>query len=137
MLLSSHILSEVEALCDRVSIIRSGAVVETGTLSGLRHLTRTTIAAELDTIPDALRSALGVHDLAVEGSRVHFDVDTAETDAAMRILVAGRIRSLSATPPTLEELFLRHYGSADEQHDGKQPGRHKARIGAQETAAAR
>jgi len=137
VLLSSHILSEVEALCDRVSIIRSGAVVETGTLSGLRHLTRTTIAAELDTIPDALRSAPGVHDLAVEGSRVHFDVDTAETDAAMRILVAGRIRSLSATPPTLEELFLRHYGSADEQHDGRQPRRHEAHVGAQETAGAR
>jgi ABC-2 type transport system ATP-binding protein len=68
---------------------------------------------------------------------VHFDVDTAETDAAMRILVAGRIRSLSATPPTLEELFLRHYGSSHEQKGGRQQGRHEVRVGAQETAGAR
>lgn len=82
-----------------------GAVVETGTLFGLRHLTRTSIAVELDSVPDALRAAAGVHDLAVEGSRIHVDVYTAEIDSVMRILVAGRIRSLSATLPTLEELF--------------------------------
>jgi ABC-2 type transport system ATP-binding protein len=118
LLLSSHILSEVEALCDRVSIIRAGAVVETGTLSELRHLTRTTIAVELDTVPAALDTMAGVHDLAVEGSRVHFDVDTAEMNSVMRILAQSGVRSLTATPPTLEELFLRHYGDGHERNPG-------------------
>src|SRR6185295_1361734 len=80
VLLSSHILSEVEALCDRVSIIRSGAVVETGTLTELRHLTRTAISAEMDSVPPGLMAGSGVHDLVVEGSRVRFDVDSAELD---------------------------------------------------------
>jgi ABC-2 type transport system ATP-binding protein len=110
VLLSSHILSEVEALCDRVSIIRSGAVVESGTLPELRHLTRTAINAELDVVPAGLAAATGVHDLVAEGSRVRFDVDSAELDRVLRVLVGGGVRSLTATPPTLEELFLRHYG---------------------------
>jgi ABC-2 type transport system ATP-binding protein len=110
VLLSSHILSEVEALCDRVSIIRSGAIVETGTLAELRHLTRTAISAELDVVPDALRSAGGVHDLVLEGNRARFDVDSTELDRILRVMIDGGVRSLSATPPTLEELFLRHYG---------------------------
>jgi len=93
-----------------VSIIRSGAVVETGTLTQLRHLTRTSINAEVDAVPAALRTAAGVHDLVVEGSRVRFDVDSADLDGTMRVLVNGGVRSLTATPPTLEELFLRHYG---------------------------
>ena len=110
VLLSSHILSEVEALCDRVSIIRSGAVVETGTLSQLRHLTRTAINAEVDSLPPSLATATGVHDLVAEGNRVRFDVDSAALDSVLRILVDTGVRSLTATPPTLEELFLRHYG---------------------------
>src|SRR5664279_1060931 len=110
VLLSSHILSEVEALCDRVSIIRAGAVVETGTLTELRHLTRTAISAELAAVPHALFDANGVHDLVVEGARVRFDVDSAELDRVMRVLADAGVRSLTATPPTLEELFLRHYG---------------------------
>ena len=110
VLLSSHILSEVEALCDRVSIIRTGAVVETGTLAELRHLTRTAINAELDTVPAAIATSKGVHDLVAEGSRLRFDVDSIELDRVLRVLVEGGVRSLTATPPTLEELFLRHYG---------------------------
>ncbi|MEP6563138.1 MAG: ABC transporter ATP-binding protein, partial [Nakamurella sp.] len=110
VLLSSHILSEVEALCDRVSIIRSGTVVETGTLPELRHLTRTAINAEVDTVPAELATSNGVHDLVVEGSRLRFDVDSTELDRVLRVLVLGGVRSLTATPPTLEELFLRHYG---------------------------
>lgn len=117
VLLSSHILSEVEALCDRVSIIRSGAVVETGTLAELRHLTRTTIFAELASVPPRLNEMPGVHDLVVEGARVHLDADTAELTAVMGALSAAGIQSLTATPPTLEELFLRHYG---EPGDGDQ-----------------
>jgi ABC-2 type transport system ATP-binding protein len=109
VLLSSHILSEVEALCDRVSIIRRGKVVETGTLSDLRHLTRTSIQAELAASPNGLAQLPGVHDLDVEGSRVRCEVDTAHLDAVMRQLSASGIKSLVAQPPTLEELFLRHY----------------------------
>jgi len=109
VLLSSHILSEVEALCDRVSIIRRGKVVETGTLSDLRHLTRTSIHAELAASPNGLAQLPGVHDLDVEGNRVRCEVDTAQLDAVMRQLSASGIKSLVAQPPTLEELFLRHY----------------------------
>ncbi|MFF1821938.1 ATP-binding cassette domain-containing protein [Kribbella sp. NPDC058245] len=109
VLLSSHILSEVEALCDRISIIRRGKVVETGTLADLRHLTRTSIQAELATSPNGLASLPGVHSLDVEGNRVHCEVDTAQLDAVMRQLAASGIKSLVAQPPTLEELFLRHY----------------------------
>jgi ABC-2 type transport system ATP-binding protein len=128
VLLSSHILSEVEALCDRVSIIRSGAVVETGTLPELRHLTRTAISAELDAVPPSLGAGTGVHDLLVEGSRVRFDVDSSQLDRVMRILVGGGLRSLTATPPTLEELFLRHYGEhvdSDESESSAARGRHQ------------
>jgi ABC-2 type transport system ATP-binding protein len=109
VLLSSHILSEVEALCDRVSIIRHGQVVETGTLADLRHLTRTSIQAELAGSPNGLAQLPGIHDLDVEGNRVRCEVDTAQLDAVMRQLSASGIKSLVAQPPTLEELFLRHY----------------------------
>jgi ABC-2 type transport system ATP-binding protein len=110
VLLSSHILSEVEALCDRVSIIRSGAVVETGTLNQLRHLTRTTIVAETRRAPAALSTMTGVYDLVIDGNRVRCDVDTAQLDPVMAVLTGSGLLSLTASPPTLEELFLRHYG---------------------------
>ncbi|HEY5879368.1 MAG TPA: ABC transporter ATP-binding protein [Nakamurella sp.] len=110
VLLSSHILSEVEALCDRVSIIRSGRVVETGTLTELRHLTRTSIAAEVDTVPAGLASLPGVHDAVVEAHRIRLDVDSSALDGVLKALVAGGVRTLAASPPTLAELFLRHYG---------------------------
>lgn len=109
VLLSSHILAEVERLCDRVSIIRAGRTVETGTLTELRHLTRTSVAAELDDVP-ALDGLAGVHDLVVEGRRVRFEVDTDQLGAAIATLGRGGIRTLTSQPPTLEELFLRHYG---------------------------
>ncbi|TDO52324.1 ABC-2 type transport system ATP-binding protein [Kribbella sp. VKM Ac-2527] len=109
VLLSSHILSKVEALCDRISIIRKGKVVETGTLADLRHLTRTSIQAELAASPNGLAQLPGVHALDVQGNRVRCEVDTAQLDAVMRQLSASGIRSLVAQPPTLEELFLRHY----------------------------
>ncbi|ADB34169.1 ABC transporter related protein [Kribbella flavida DSM 17836] len=109
VLLSSHILSEVEALCDRISIIRKGRVVETGTLADLRHLTRTSIQAELSGAPNGLANLPGVHGLEVEGHRVRCEVDTPLLDGLMRQLAASGIKSLVAQPPTLEELFLRHY----------------------------
>ncbi|MFF0307127.1 ATP-binding cassette domain-containing protein [Streptosporangium sp. NPDC004379] len=109
VLLSSHILAEVEKLCDRVSIIRDGRTVETGTLAELRHLTRTSITAELAAPPDGLRDAPGVHDLRADGDRVAFEVDNDRLDDALRRLSAVGVRSLTSRPPTLEELFLRHY----------------------------
>jgi len=112
VLLSSHILSEVEALCDRVSIIRTGRTVETGSLSDLRHLTRTSITVELATPPDGLASLPGVHDAKVDGGRVSLEVDTAELDEVLKHLAAAGVRSLISRPPTLEELFLRHYEEA-------------------------
>jgi len=117
VLLSSHILAEVESLCDRVSIIRNGKTVETGTLSELRHLTRTSIAAELASAPTGLESLSGVHDLAVDGNNVKFEVDTHELDAALKAVTSFGVRSLTSQPPTLEELFLRHY--EDELNGGR------------------
>jgi ABC-2 type transport system ATP-binding protein len=109
VLLSSHILAEVEALADRVSIIGAGRVVESGTLAELRHLTRTSISAGLAGPPSDLAGLPGVHDLQVNGTRVHLQVDTANLDAVLRQLTAVGVRSLTSQPPTLEELFLRHY----------------------------
>ncbi len=112
VLLSSHILAEVEALCDRVSIIRTGRIVETGTLAQLRHLTRTTISAELAGAPGGLVKMAGVHDLRVDGGHVRFDVDNDALGEALRHLTAVGVRALTSQPPTLEELFLRHYEQA-------------------------
>ncbi len=110
VLLSSHILAEVERLCDRVSIIREGRAVESGTLAELRHLTRTTVTAELERVPAGLAGHAGVHDLEHTDHRVRFEVDTAWLDPVLGVLREGGITSLTATPPTLEEMFLRHYG---------------------------
>jgi ABC-2 type transport system ATP-binding protein len=117
ILLSSHILSEVEALCDRVTIIRAGRVVETGTLAELRHLTRTSIAAELDTRPAGLDQLSGVYDLVIDAgeggrSRVRCEADSDRLQDVLRVLVAAGVRTLTSQPPTLEELFLRQYESS-------------------------
>ncbi|MEV6726043.1 ABC transporter ATP-binding protein [Streptomyces xanthochromogenes] len=114
VLLSSHLLSEVESLCDRVSIIRRGRTVETGSLAELRHLTRTSVTAELASVPDGLTDLPGVHDLDVRGRHVKLQVDTDKLDAVLRSLTESGVRSLTSTPPTLEELFLRHYTEAEE-----------------------
>jgi ABC-2 type transport system ATP-binding protein len=109
VLLSSHILAEVEAICDRVTIIREGKTVESGTLSELRHLTRTSIQAELAKIPGGLDELLGVYDLQVKGTRVRCQVDTDKLDGMLRHLTMFGVRSLISQPPALEELFMRHY----------------------------
>ncbi|MET9655682.1 ABC transporter ATP-binding protein [Streptomyces sp. NPDC006510] len=111
VLLSSHILSEVETLCDRVSIIRQGRTVETGSLADMRHLTRTNISAELAGAPNGLARLPGVHDLDIQGLRVTLQVDTDKLDAVLKSLTASGVRTLISTPPTLEELFLRHYAT--------------------------
>ena len=112
VLLSSHILSEVEALCDRVTIIRSGHAAETGTLTELRHLTRTSIHAELTGPPNGLADLPGVHDLKVDDGKVSFAVDADAINAVLRQLTDSGVRSLVSQPPTLEELFLRLYEPA-------------------------
>ena len=115
VLLSSHILSEVEAVCDRVSIIRRGRVAESGTLADLRHLTRTLITAELDRVPEGLATLPGVHDLDVDehasGHRLRCSVDSDRLGEVVSALGAAGVRALTSQPPTLEELFLRHYSS--------------------------
>lgn len=110
VLLSSHVLAEVEALCDRVSIIRTGKTVESGTMVELRHLTRTSISAETARPATGLKDMAGIHDLEIEGNRVHFDIDTVNIGDAMARLGEFGIQSLTSQPPSLEELFLRHYG---------------------------
>lgn len=153
ILLSSHILSEVEELCDRVSIIRKGQTVESGSLADLRHLTRTSVTADLTGPPNGLASLPGVHDLEVqdlEGQdagvrpdgvrcRVRLHVDTDKLNAVLRSLTDSGVRSLTSTPPTLEELFLRHYQEdvqldvqADVQRDVQADGR---ADGSEETVA--
>jgi ABC-2 type transport system ATP-binding protein len=109
VLLSSHILAEVEKLCDRVTIIRNGRAVESGTLTELRYLTRTSITVATERPIEGLDRVEGVHNVAADDGHVRFDVDGAALDEAMRTVSAFGVRSLVSQPPTLEELFLRHY----------------------------
>ncbi|SDB89909.1 ABC-2 type transport system ATP-binding protein [Sanguibacter gelidistatuariae] len=116
VLLSSHILSEVEALCDRVSIVRAGHVVEAGSLAQMRHLTRTSLTAVLDAAPPGLTDRADVHDLVVTASpggpvTVRADVDTVSLGQVLTVLAGAGLQSLTSQPPTLEELFLRHYSA--------------------------
>ena len=110
VLLSSHILAEAEALSDRVTIIREGRAVETGTLAEMRHLTRDFVDAELAG-PVSLGGLPGVHDLVTDGLRVRCEVDHAALNEVLGRMHEAGIRSLTCRPPTLEELFLRHYST--------------------------
>jgi ABC-2 type transport system ATP-binding protein len=110
VLLSSHILAEAEALSDRISIIRAGRIVQSGSLAELRHLTRTTVIAETAVPATDIASVDGVHNPQFLDGRVTFDVDSDRLDPALQLLATLGIRSLAAHPPTLEELFLRQYG---------------------------
>jgi ABC-2 type transport system ATP-binding protein len=110
VLLSSHILAEAEALADRISIIRAGRVVQSGTLAELRHLTRTTVIAETTLPATGLAALGGVHNARSSGGRITCDVDSDRLDAVVQVLATLGVRSLAAHPPTLEELFLRQYG---------------------------
>ncbi len=98
-----------------MSIIRTGRCVESGTLGELRHLTRTSVMAELAAPPQGLDRLIGVHDLQVDGNRAMFEVDTVELDRAVGVLHQAGIVTLTSQPPTLEELFLRHYGDDIEE----------------------
>ncbi|GAA1466053.1 ABC transporter ATP-binding protein [Microbacterium thalassium] len=109
VLLSSHILSEVEQVCDRVSIIRAGRIVESGTLAELRHLTRTQVSFALDG-DQSVADIAGAHDLAVVDGRAQFTVDSDAIADVLPELARRRVEGLRVAPPSLEELFLRHYG---------------------------
>jgi ABC-2 type transport system ATP-binding protein len=119
ILLSSHILSEVEALCDRVTIVRAGRAAETGTFDQLRHLTRTTVVVETARPVDGLGELPGVHDVVVDGPRTRFSVDQDGFNPVLDRLSTVDVRTLVSAPPTLEELFLRHYG--DDLTSGQEP----------------
>lgn len=110
VLLSSHILAEVEALCDKVSIIREGKIIETGTFSELRHLTRTSITVDTLKPITGLDSMDGVHNLSIENVHAQFSVDTEKIGSIIQHIAQFGVQSLLSTPPTLEELFIRYYG---------------------------
>ncbi|MET0520918.1 MAG: ABC transporter ATP-binding protein [Jiangellaceae bacterium] len=112
VLLSSHILSEVEALCDRVTIVRAGRAAESGTFNQLRHLTRTSMVVRTARPVDALARLPGVHDLHIEDGHARFTVDDDALGAVLRELAGLGVRSVVSSPPTLEELFRRHYDLA-------------------------
>jgi ABC-2 type transport system ATP-binding protein len=142
VLLSSHILSEVEKVCDTVTIIRAGRAVESGTLDELRHLTRSTVTAVVGGDPSVVPALPGVHDVVTaptpHGTRVQLDVDAAHVGGLLAAVASLDVRSFTATPPSLEELFLRHYGAADgvagstahEDGDGRARGRRTTTAGA-------
>lgn len=123
ILLSSHILAEVEALCNRVSIIREGEIIESGTFAELRHLTRTSIKVDSLQPITGLEDLEGVHNLDMDGNHAHFSVDAEKMDSVLKHLTQFHIQSLISTPPTLEELFIRYYGdeykALDEEASGK------------------
>lgn len=124
VLLSSHILSEVEKLCDRVTIIRSGADVESGTLEELRHLTRSHVTAHIDPDRDLqpLLAHTAAHDLHRDGSVVRFTLDESQVVATLPVLHELEVSHLTIEPPSLEELFLRHYGDrVDSSGDVREP----------------
>ncbi|MEO6505375.1 MAG: ABC transporter ATP-binding protein [Terrimesophilobacter sp.] len=110
VLLSSHVFAEVEKLCDTVTIIRDGRTVESGTLSQLRHLQRSTVTVTLDGDPSELEALEGVHDLVADGGHATFTVDSVALPRLLAVLAPLGPRELVSTPPSLEELFLRHYG---------------------------
>ncbi|MCL2736787.1 MAG: ABC transporter ATP-binding protein [Propionibacteriaceae bacterium] len=109
VLLSSHILSEVEHLCDRVSIIRQGRIVDSGTLAEMRHLTRNQVLVEATGALDGLAGLDGVHDLALVPGGAEFHLDNDHTASVMAYLAQAGATRLVSTPPTLEELFMSHY----------------------------
>jgi ABC-2 type transport system ATP-binding protein len=134
VLLSSHILSEVELLCDRVSIIRAGRIVESGTLAELRHLTRTEVSFESDDA-SVLAGIPQAHDGSVAEGRARFTVDSDAIPAVLPTLAQHSVAGLRIEPPSLEELFLRHYGddlaalrAAEDGEDSRASRRAAAKV---------
>lgn len=122
VLLSSHILSEVEKMCDRIGIIREGKIIETGTLDEMRHLTRTVIKVKTANSLSGMEAIGGVHGFELSDDRLQatFSVDSESMQSVMAELVSRRIISIQSTPPTLEDLFMRYYN--DKSSDEKEVG---------------
>jgi len=112
VLLSSHILQEVERLCDKVSIIRDGSIIESGTMQELRHLTRTSITVETERPLQGLEKLPGIHDIRTTDKVNVFAVDTKNINDTLSFLTTFGVQKLECTPPTLEELFMSHYEDA-------------------------
>ncbi|MGH3563324.1 MAG: ATP-binding cassette domain-containing protein [Mycobacterium sp.] len=125
VLLSSHILAEIEALCERVTIIRAGKAIESGSLDSMLHLSRTSIKAEIVGDPGDLTRIKGIDDVSLDGNTLHAQVDSEGLGELIRVLGDAGVRSLVSQPPTLEELFLRHYDSTDGQHTPAQKRVHR------------
>ncbi|WP_151526940.1 ABC transporter ATP-binding protein [Serinicoccus kebangsaanensis] len=117
VLLSSHILAQVEVLADRISIVRSGRVVETGSLDDLRHMTRTTIVARTDRPAEGMQSLTGVHDITSGDGEVRLEVDGEHVGPVITRLAEHGIQSITAHPPTLEQLLVSHYGHEPEPEE--------------------
>lgn len=113
--LSSHILSEVEKLCDKVAIIREGKIIEEGTLRELRHLTRSNVIVQTKEKITGLADLPGVHHLEEKGGELTFQVDSEHMDVVMKHISPFGIVKLECMPPTLEDLFLRYYGEDEQQ----------------------
>ncbi|WP_416451289.1 ATP-binding cassette domain-containing protein [Lactococcus lactis] len=109
IILSSHILSEVEKLADRVAVIRKGEIVETGTLDDLRHLIRYQYKVETEKEAVGLKELSSVHDLQIKENEATFQADSDAIDEILKTLLLYGVKKLEATPPTLEDLFMRHY----------------------------
>ncbi|WP_042220620.1 ABC transporter ATP-binding protein [Oceanobacillus manasiensis] len=121
VLLSSHILSEVERLCDRVGIIRQGKMIESGSMSELRHLTRTNLLVQTKQTMGDLGKIEGVHDLEEKEGAFSFQVDSEKLDGVIRYLSSFGIEKLESAPPNLEDLFMRHYeGDREPMREGEQ-----------------
>ncbi|WP_462399683.1 ABC transporter ATP-binding protein [Lacticaseibacillus pantheris] len=120
VLLSSHILSEVERMCDRIGIIRDGVIIETGSLDDMRQLSRTQVTVSTNQPLDGIAKLPAVHGFTQSGAKASFAVDSEELGSVMSALTPLGIKSLQSTPPTLEDLFMRYYNQegadADEQH---------------------
>ena len=109
IILSSHILSEVEKLADRVAVIRKGEIVETGSLEDLRHLTRYQYKVITEEVPHDLEKLASVHDLQIIDREASFQADSDSIDEILKTLLQYRVHKLESTPPTLEDLFMSHY----------------------------
>ena len=116
--LSSHILGEVEALCDRVAILRAGRLVEVGTLAEMRHLSALSVEATFTAAPPDLSQVPGVSDIEVDGNRLRLRV-RGSVEPLLERLAAARVTQLLSREPSLEELFLAQYGAEPVQRDGE------------------
>ena len=118
VLMSSHILAEVEKLCDRVTIIRQGRAVQRGTLEDLRATTRTGIVVATQRPADGIEQRAGVHAVRRDGARLHFEVDNDELGPTVEFLASFGVVSLVSSPPTLEQLFMREYAAERAESTG-------------------